>query len=143
MKDTMWEEKTQRWIPLKEDKVRTMRTASEVSAADHISPDHYKGVGGLEVIDVIEAFGLQKDYYLATAIKYVLRAGKKSSAPAAEDIAKAVWFLERALRPAIPVSPTPPMGEKLRRTKAPAACHGLLPETKQTEHLADGVEDSG
>lgn len=98
--------------------------------ADKINPSHYKGAGGLEVIDVIEAFGLQHDYYLATAIKYILRAGKKSGAPYAEDVDKAVWFLHRA---------------KWFRTvfmqKSALWTAGRpRPENPQTEHLADGIE---
>jgi len=65
--------------------------------ADPINPPHYKGAGGLEVIDVIEAFGLQHDYYSASAIKYILRAGKKAGCPAPEDAKKAIWFLNRAI----------------------------------------------
>ena len=37
-------------------------------------PPHYKGKG-MEVIEVIQAFGL--DYNLGSVVKYILRAGKK------------------------------------------------------------------
>jgi len=47
-------------------------------------PPHYIS-GGLEAIDVIEAFGL--GYHLGNAAKYILRAGKKT-ADATEDIKK-------------------------------------------------------
>jgi hypothetical protein len=57
-------------------------------------PTHYKS-GGLEAIDVIEAFKL--DFCLGNAVKYILRAGKKDPSKTAEDIAKARWYLERAL----------------------------------------------
>ena len=92
---------------------------------DPINPQHYKGAGGLEVIDVIEAFGLQHDYYLATALKYILRAGKKASAPAAEDIAKAVWFLTRYSH--LPLPQNVPV------------CKTTHQDSPQTEHLVDGI----
>jgi hypothetical protein len=59
---------------------------------DPISPSHYKA-GGMEAIDVIEAFGL--DYHLGNATKYILRAGKKGDR--IEDLRKAVWYLEREI----------------------------------------------
>lgn len=55
-------------------------------------PSHYQAAG-LEVIDIIEGFGL--GFHLGNAVKYILRAGKKGDA--AEDIAKALWYLERWL----------------------------------------------
>lgn len=58
------------------------------------SPDHYKG-NGLEAIEVIEAFGLQHNYYLGNCVKYILRAGKKGCA--VEDLRKAEWYLRRAI----------------------------------------------
>src|SRR5690606_35492492 len=51
-------------------------------------PGHYKGQGGMEAIDVIEAFGL--NYRVGNAVKYILRAGKKGSeADAITDLRKA------------------------------------------------------
>jgi len=54
-------------------------------------PSHYIG-NGLEVINVIEdwRFG----FHLGNAIKYILRAGKKSDA--VEDLQKAQWYISRA-----------------------------------------------
>ena len=100
---------------------------------DTINPQHYKGAGGLEVIDVIEAFGLQGDYYLATALKYILRSGKKK-APTGEDLSKAIWFLERRKTKSLEGRYVPRRWMEGRES---------LPEPKQTEHLADGIEDSG
>lgn len=56
---------------------------------DH--PDHYQSAGGIEVIDVIDAFGL--NFNLGNAVKYILRAGKKGDAR--EDLGKACWYLKR------------------------------------------------
>lgn len=56
------------------------------------NPPHYKS-GGIEVIDVIEAFDL--NFRLANVIKYVLRAGRKGDA--LEDLEKAAWYLDREI----------------------------------------------
>ena len=56
------------------------------------NPAHYKS-GGIEVIDVIEAFEL--NFRLANVIKYVLRAGRKGDA--LEDLEKAAWYLDREI----------------------------------------------
>ena len=63
---------------------------------DEINPDHYKAVDGSQVIDVIELYGL--DFYIGNAIKYMLRAGRKAYAPAATDLEKAVWYLQRKIQ---------------------------------------------
>ena len=56
---------------------------------DH--PAHYQTATGMEVIDVIEAFGL--GFNLGNAIKYILRAGKKGEFNV--DLDKAIWYLTR------------------------------------------------
>ena len=56
------------------------------------NPSHYKS-GGIEAIDVIEAFEL--NFRLANVIKYVLRAGRKGDA--LEDLEKAAWYLDREI----------------------------------------------
>jgi hypothetical protein len=55
-------------------------------------PDHYRG-NGIEVIDVIEGFGL--GFNLGNAVKYILRAGKKEDE--CQDLRKALWYIEREL----------------------------------------------
>lgn len=55
-------------------------------------PAHYAG-NGIEVIDVIEAFGL--GFNLGNVIKYVLRAGKKDEL--IQELSKAKWYLEREI----------------------------------------------
>lgn len=54
-------------------------------------PAHYQGKGGIEAIEVIEAYNLP--YHLGNVIKYVLRAGKKHDL--VEDLQKAQWYLKR------------------------------------------------
>ena len=56
-------------------------------------PPHYT-VGGLEVIDFIEAKELS--YHLGNVVKYIVRAGHKNADPL-QDLQKARWYLERAI----------------------------------------------
>lgn len=70
--------------------VTTDRLDARIDAVDH--PPHYQA-GGLEAIDVIEAFGL--NFRLGNAVKYLLRAGRKGDAKT--DIAKARWYIDREL----------------------------------------------
>lgn len=60
------------------------------------SPPHYRTEAGLEAIDVIEAFGL--GFELANAVKYLLRAGRKGVDKEEEDLAKAIWYVNRRVR---------------------------------------------
>lgn len=62
--------------------------------SDPINPPHYK-IGGIEAIDVIEAWKL--DFCLGNALKYIARAGKKNPAKETEDLLKAVWYLQRKI----------------------------------------------
>jgi len=55
-------------------------------------PEHYQS-DNMEAIDVIEAFNL--NFSEGSAIKYILRAGKKGDR--VEDYEKAIWFLERLI----------------------------------------------
>ena len=60
-------------------------------AVDH--PDYYK-TGGIEAIDVIEAWDL--GFCLGNTIKYISRAGRKSD-KVLEDLEKAAWYLNRKI----------------------------------------------
>ena len=55
-------------------------------------PDHYQG-NKFEVIDIIEDYEL--NFTLGSAVKYILRAGKKDDKNT--DLKKAIWMLEREL----------------------------------------------
>jgi hypothetical protein len=59
------------------------------------SPDHYVQ-GGIEVIDFIEAKGLQNDYCIGNVIKYLSRATFKGRY--LEDLKKARWYLNRRIQ---------------------------------------------
>ena len=66
---------------------------SEYEKVDH--PDHYQSEK-IEAIDVIEAFEL--NFSLGSSVKYILRAGKKPSETAEEDLSKAVWYILREIK---------------------------------------------
>jgi hypothetical protein len=61
-----------------------------INAEQVVKPDHYQGKGGLQAIDVIEAFGL--GFSLGNVVKYVLRAGKKDDR--LKDLEKAMEYLK-------------------------------------------------
>lgn len=56
------------------------------------SPAHYTH-GPIEVIEIIEGFGL--NYHRGNVIKYLLRAGVKSTDTELQDLKKAAWYLAR------------------------------------------------
>ena len=57
-------------------------------------PDYYKR-GGIEVIDVIEAWNL--DFCLGNTVKYIARAGRKTK-DGLQDLRKAAWYLDREIK---------------------------------------------
>ncbi len=59
-------------------------------SVDH--PPHYT-IGGIEVIDVIEAWAL--GFHRGNAVKYIARAGRKGDE--LEDLRKARWYLDREI----------------------------------------------
>lgn len=58
--------------------------------SDPISPNHYKGIGGLEARDVIAAFKL--GFNLGNVVKYVLRAKRKGNTE--QDLRKARQYID-------------------------------------------------
>ena len=60
---------------------------------DH--PDHYQAKD-MEAIDVIEAYNL--NFSLGSAVKYLLRAGKKPGETSTEDLNKAIWYIQREIK---------------------------------------------
>lgn len=68
---------------------------SETETVNH--PPHYGGgENPREAIKVIEALGLGWGFSLGNALKYVLRAGKKTQDPV-PDLQKALWYIRRAV----------------------------------------------
>lgn len=72
--------------------LRINKAIREKQKVDH--PDYYKR-GGIEAIDVIEAWGL--GFNLGNVIKYVTRAGLKDKSKEVEDLKKADWYLRREI----------------------------------------------
>lgn len=61
-------------------------------------PDYYGGKDTTyEVFNVLEAWGLDKDFYLGNVIKYLARAGKKNINKK-EDLEKALVYLQRRIK---------------------------------------------
>ena len=60
-------------------------------AVEH--PSHYN-MGGIEVIDAIEAWGFGEGFNRGNAIKYIARAGRKDPAKEVEDLKKARFYIE-------------------------------------------------
>jgi hypothetical protein len=58
------------------------------------SPQHYNP-GTYETWKIINEYELDKDFYLGTALRYILRAGKKHNNKFAEDLRKAIWYLDK------------------------------------------------
>ena len=54
-------------------------------------PSHYNK--GIEVIDIIESWGL--NFSLGNAVKYILRAPYKDNS--LEDLKKAQWYIQREI----------------------------------------------
>ncbi len=65
---------------------------------DATRPNHYGGKDSeYEVFNVLEAWGLDKDFYLGNVIKYLARAGKKNKSKEKEDLQKALVYLQRRI----------------------------------------------
>lgn len=61
-------------------------------------PGYYGGKDNpYEVFKVLEAWDLDKDFYLGNVIKYLARAGKKDSTKYKEDLQKAVVYLQKRI----------------------------------------------
>lgn len=71
--------------------LRRLADVKRREAVDH--PAYYKA-GGVEAIDVIEAWGL--DFCLGNTVKYIARCGRKSE-NAVGDLKKAAWYLNREI----------------------------------------------
>ncbi len=65
-----------------------------MSKVDH--PSHYRKDTGFEVIDVIDAWGL--DFCLGNAVKYIARQGRKGTNTAGEDLRKAMWYINHYIK---------------------------------------------
>ncbi len=67
--------------------------------SDNLRPTHYGGASNpYEVFNVLEAWNLDKDFYLGNVIKYIARAGKKDPTKELEDLQKAEVYLNRRIK---------------------------------------------
>lgn len=58
-------------------------------------PSHYVTAAGIEAIDVIEKYGLCESWHLGSAMKYLLRAGRKAGADRKTCLSKAAFYIDR------------------------------------------------
>ncbi len=65
-----------------------------ISHGNTIRPGYYQSAMG-DVFDIAHAYGL--DMACGTAVKYILRAGKKDKEKEIEDLEKAIRSIERAI----------------------------------------------
>ena len=60
---------------------------------------NYCSRGGIEAIDIIEAYGL--NFNLGNVIKYIVRAGHKDGEDTLTALQKAEWYLNREIQKAM------------------------------------------
>lgn len=80
-----WHQKDEYISPLPAPPVKEEKKQSE----RQVGGDHYKNKGGLQPIDVIDAWEL--DFYEGSALKYLARHKRKNGA---EDLDKAIHYLQ-------------------------------------------------
>lgn len=69
-----------------------------VSLNEGPRPNYYGGKSNTyEVFKALEAWGLDRDFYLGNVIKYVVRAGKKTPGTYKEDLQKALVYLQKRI----------------------------------------------
>lgn len=85
------------------DKVDEVDVMDKVGA-DEMGPGYYRS-GGLQAWDLWSAWGL--DPYLANAVKYIVRAGRKDedAASAAKDLRKAIHYLRKRMELRLVIAP--------------------------------------
>lgn len=73
--------------------IMNIESQKESETPDMVNhPSHYN-VKGFEVIDIIDAFGL--NFNMGNALKYLLRADRKGNK--VQDLQKAIWYLQREI----------------------------------------------
>ena len=72
--------------------MKTLYVDNQIANDPVNHPAHYT-TGTIEVIDFIEDQKLP--YHLGNAIKYICRAGLKDPTKIAEDLKKAIWYIDR------------------------------------------------
>jgi len=103
--------------------------SSEVS-----HPAHYNS-GKIEVIEAIEDWKL--NYHRGNAVKYIARAGKKDPAKEAQDLEKAIWYLQREVELLTKAKPCRPNDMIHRVSTQPLKGNGLQ-EGTAVRHIGSG-----
>lgn len=67
---------------------------AEIERREAVNHPAYYNTGGIEAIDVIEAWNL--DFCLGNVVKYIARAGRKTK-DSLRDLKKAEWYLNREI----------------------------------------------
>jgi len=84
--------------PFAGQKPKAVTVPDCTAKASPLRPAHYGCDGNVyEVFNVLEAWGLDKDFYLGNVIKYIARAGKKDPSKELEDLEKAEVYLKRRI----------------------------------------------
>ena len=63
---------------------------------EKVNHPSYYNKGKIEVIDFIEDKNL--NFHRGNAVKYIARAGAKNADTEIEDLAKAIWYIEREIQ---------------------------------------------
>lgn len=110
---------------------------NEKTAQEKVKPKHYQANNGIEVFDVLEMFEIT-DHYIATAMTYLFRAGKKEGESQADDINKAISYLQRKANPErsliISLQPLPPtMKYVLQTVETQASNTQAIPENHEAK----------
>lgn len=84
--------------PFAGQKPKAVTVPDCTAKASPLRPAYYGCDGNVyEVFNVLEAWGLDKDFYLGNVIKYIVRAKKKDSSKELEDLEKAEVYLKRRI----------------------------------------------
>lgn len=78
-----------------EDEIEPLTSAEEADYSAVDRPSHYTWLpDGLQVIDLTEHLNFGR----GNAVKYLCRAGRKSTATELEDLMKARWYVDREIQ---------------------------------------------
>jgi len=83
-------------VPLNDEEVVLIPPPFDAPPPIKPSAAHYQA-SEIEVVEAIEAWGLDKNWNLANVVKYVARAGKKANVDYKQDLQKARDYLGRAI----------------------------------------------
>ena len=78
---------------IKQNKRQPSITSNQKSVPHYLSKGH-----PYECIKVMKAWGLDKDFYLGSALKYLCRAGKKDGNTLEQDLTKAIDYLQMKIK---------------------------------------------